>query len=89
MTILDNIDYEKDNFLNKKAKGISGGLVWLVTEIIQIVVCVIGAIFLLWAYAPFSSFVKAGITILSLIVVYDVFKNFVWVRWVLFKEGLE
>lgn len=88
MNILDNINYVMDKELKKKVDSKKAALVWLVTEIVQIVVCVIGALLLLWLYAPFSFFAKCGITTLSLLVVYDVFKSFVYVRWILLKESI-
>lgn len=85
----DQMQYLFNKQFNKKSRDVHGALVWLVTEIFQIIVCVLGSFFLLWMYAPFSLFVKAGISVLSLLVVYDVFKSFVWVRWILYKESLE
>lgn len=68
-------------------KTSNGGIWWFITEIIQIIVFVMGAIMLLWLYAPFSLITKFIITTLSGIIIYDVFKNFVYVRWILYKES--
>jgi hypothetical protein len=89
MNILDNIKYAEDKVLNQQVKSKKGAFIWLISEIAQIVVFVLGSIFLLWAYAPFSGLAKLAITFLSLIIIYDVFKSFVWVRWVLIKEDLK
>ena len=68
-------------------KTSNGEIWWFITEIIQIIVFVMGAIMLLWLYAPFSLITKFIITTLSGIIIYDVFKNFVYVRWILYKES--
>ena len=72
---------------NLQEKNHNGGLWWFVTEIIQIILFVMGAIMLLWLYAPFSLTIKFIITTIVGIVVYDVFKNFVYVRWILYKDA--
>jgi hypothetical protein len=73
-------------YVNKKDNPEKSALIWFITEIIQMIIIVIGAIILLWLYAPFSIIVKAGITALTMIIVYDIFKSFVYVRWILTKE---
>lgn len=71
--------------INDEAKG----LIWFIGEIVQIIVFTIGAIMLLWLYAPFSFWWKAGLSFFSLIVTYDMFKHFVYVRYILWKESLK
>jgi hypothetical protein len=70
---------------NKK----KAGLVWFATEIVQIIIYIIGSLTLLWLYAPFSTLAKFGLSMISMIVVYDVFKNFVYVRYILWKESVD
>ena len=64
-------------------------LFWFFVEIFCMFVCIIGSLLLLWLFAPFSLIIKYIISFFCLIVVFDVFKSFVWVKWLLFKEGLE
>lgn len=90
MTLKDNIDtitYEaKKIAYAKNTNKKKGALIWFTTEIVQMIIFVMGSFMLLWYYAPFGILTKAGITFLSMIIVYDIFKNFVYVRWVLIKE---
>lgn len=61
-------------------------LIWFIGEIIQIIFFVIGSIMLLWLYAPFTITVKFVLTFIGCFITYDMFKNFVYVRWILWKE---
>ena len=62
-------------------------LVWLITEIIQIIFIIMGGIMLLWLYAPYSFFIKFFLTLIAGIITFDIFKSFVYVRWILWKEA--
>jgi putative flippase GtrA len=70
--------------MNPKKKA---ALIWFITEIVQIIFVVMGGIMLLWLYAPFNALIKLGITTLTGIIIYDIFKSFVYVRWILWKES--
>ena len=60
--------------------------IWLIGEVIQIILMVMGGIMLLWLYAPFTLVTKFILTALATMVTFDVFKNFVYVRWLLVQE---
>lgn len=60
--------------------------IWFIGEIIQIVLMIMGGIMLLWLYAPYTILTKVILTSLSILVTFDVFKNFVYIRWLLLKE---
>lgn len=64
-------------------------LIWLVGEIIQIIAMTMGTIILLWLYAPYSILAKIIISIIATYITFDVFKNFVYVRWILMKTEEE
>ena len=73
--------------INKVKK--QAALIWLWSEIIQIIVFFMGALMLLWLYAPYHIIAKLIITLISTLIVYDIFKNFVFVRWILWKQQNE
>jgi hypothetical protein len=86
MNVLDQASYLAEKELSKhKAKSLKEATVWFVSEIVQMLVLIIGAILLLWFYAPFSILWKFLLTFLSLIIVFDVYKSFIYVRWILIK----
>ena len=64
------------------------GLIWFFTEIFQFIIFVMGSLMLLWLYAPYSVLTKVLISIFSTIVIYDIMKNFIYVRYILWKEYL-
>ena len=88
MTIIENIIKEVEEH-QKPSKKKQKALIWFITEIIQIIILVIGAIMLLWLYAPYNTLIKIVITTLAAIITYDIFKSFVYVRWILWKESEE
>ena len=71
--------------MNKKISTVKK--VWFMFEIFQMIVFVMGSIMLLWLYAPYSMLAKMAITTLMGIIVLDVYRSFVHVRWILLKEG--
>ena len=77
-----------EDLMKKGSNKKKAGMIWFITEIIQIIIFVMGSIMLLWLYAPFSMLAKMAITTLAGIIIYDVFKNFVYVRYILWKETL-
>lgn len=88
MTLVENIIEEIEE-QKKPSKKKQKALLWFITEIIQIIILVMGAITMLLLYAPFSIFFKMCLTIIATIITYDIFKSFVYVRWVLWKEQEE
>lgn len=61
-------------------------LIWFIGEIIQFIVMTMFSIIITWLYTPYSiigkTLITAGISIIS----YSMLKNFVYVRWILWKE---
>jgi hypothetical protein len=67
------------NMLNiEKAK-----LIW---ESIFFIFFFINSLYALYFFVPYSIILKIIITIISFIVIFDIFKNFIYVRWILLKE---
>lgn len=64
-------------------------LIWFFTEIFQFIVFVMGSFMMLWLYSPYHFLVKLGLTIFSVIVIYDIIRNFIYVRFILWKEHLK
>jgi hypothetical protein len=81
--IMDKAHEILEGTSNKKKRA----LIYFITQIIQINIVFIGGILILWIYTPFPLATKYLITLLTGIIEYDLFKNFVWVRWTLWKES--
>ena len=87
MKILEKVNYLVNKELQKTATTRKTALAWFITETIQIISIIMGGVMLLWLYAPYDTYTKIGITTLVTIITYDVFKNFVYVRWILWKDN--
>ena len=64
-------------------------LLFLTTEVFEVIIMIMGAISLLWLYAPFSIITKIILTTLCGLVVFDVFRAFVYVKWILIQEEVK
>jgi hypothetical protein len=60
----------------------------LIIQIILIITFVMGALMLLWIYTPFSILSKILLTFISTITIYDMFKHFVYTKWLLIREHI-
>ena len=61
--------------MNKKNPNL-----WFISEIIQAIILIMATIMMLWLYTPYNMLVKIIITIISLIIFYDMFRIFVVVK---------
>lgn len=52
---------------------------------IQVIICGYG---ILWLYTPFSPLYKTLMTIISGIILLDIFKIFIYIRWILFINNI-
>lgn len=69
-------------------RAVDKNLLLLVGQCIEFIIFVMFSIIMLWLYTPYGLVVKGIITILIGIVTYDVFRHFVYVKWVLYKETM-
>lgn len=60
-------------------------LLWLITEIVQTIILVMSAIMFLWYYAPYDILVKIVVTVVAVIIGFDIVKTFVTVRTIMIK----
>jgi len=67
-------------------KNIDKGLMLLVGQCIEFIIFVMMSIMMLWLYTPYNLLIKILITLFFVIVTYDVFRHFVYVKWILYKE---
>jgi hypothetical protein len=63
------------------------GLLWFALESLQIVAIFTGFFIMLWLYGPMGFLWKVGITFVSIGILYDVFRHFVYLKFVLWKEA--
>ena len=61
-------------------------LLWFIIQIIEIVIVIMGGIMLLWYYAPYTVITKWIITGITLIISTDIYKTFIYTKWILIKE---
>ena len=62
-------------------------IVWLWIEIIVMTAFVSSSMAFLWTYLEITMLAKLAITMLSGIVIYDIYATFVKVRYIFIKEG--
>jgi hypothetical protein len=67
-------------------KGINKGLIYIITEIIQFIIAVMFSITILWLYTPYTPIIKFILTLIGTVITYDILKNFVWIKYILWKE---
>lgn len=62
-------------------------LIWFIGEIIQFIAMTMFMIIMLWLYTPYAILTKGILTAVISIISYSMLKNFVYVRWILWKES--
>lgn len=71
--------------LNEEFKG----TIFFIGEIINFTAVIIGSIIIFWLYAPFDIGGKILISIIGVSSFYSLMKNFIYVRYILWKESLK
>lgn len=58
----------------------------LIWESIFFIFFFINSLYALWYFVPYSTILKIIITFISLVVILNIFRNYVYVKWMLLRE---
>lgn len=86
---IDVVDSEVNTALAKPTIKKRIEAIWFVLETFMLITIVMTSIEMLWFYTPASMLVKFFVTLLAGIVIYDVAKNFIYVRFIMLKHTEE
>ena len=64
-------------------------LLWLEVETILIIIMIMTAYIWLWWYTPYNTLTKLAVNSLSLILLFDMFRTWIYTRWIAAKYDEE
>lgn len=61
--------------------------IWLIIEATLFTVIILYGINLYWLCTTYSIAVKMMTTFMGLLIIYDIYKGYLWTKWILIREG--